>query len=387
MPSAERRQTARGTMYRAGWRDQDGIQRWGKAVHARRRDALAEGAAEERKVAAGRGSKDRQITWGEWSTTWLATRQVAASSNSADVVGKWIRPKWGPVKLRDITTYDVREWLKEMGAAGASPYTLQRNLSLLRTSLRAAAEVPYLEVNPCDGVRAPKAPRGPGVAFTQAEAQLIVTNLTGDYRTAAIMLLWMGLRFGEMAGMHWADVFEERRQVYVSHTWDRHGKVMNFQPKDEDCRWVPIPARVADVIGERPDNWREPCGQRHLPGDPCPGQLVLPGPRWAPLDSHNMLNRHWKKAVTAAGLSRGRQHDTRHTYITWLIEAGMTSAEVATLVGHSETWVTARYTHLLSKHHTKALDILDQLGPEAPARTGPAAARRLLRLIGPETAR
>jgi integrase len=60
------------------------------------------------------------------------------------------------------------------------------------------------------------------------------------------------------------------------------------------------------------------------------------------LDSKNMGARHWKRAITAAALDSGRQHDLRHSFAAWQAQAGASLDELADL-GHSSTRTNRHY--------------------------------------------
>ena len=59
-----------------------------------------------------------------------------------------------------------------------------------------------------------------------------------------------------------------------------------------------------------------------------------------------MLDDEWDAARDATGLRHVRFHDLRHTYASWLVQAGVPLHTVGTLLGHSSPAMTARYAHL-----------------------------------------
>ena len=54
----------------------------------------------------------------------------------------------------------------------------------------------------------------------------------------------------------------------------------------------------------------------------------------------------WNSARQAAGLSDVRIHDLRHSFASFLVNAGRTLYEVQLLLGHTQIKTTARYSHL-----------------------------------------
>jgi len=87
---------------------------------------------------------------------------------------------------------------------------------------------------------------------------------------------------------------------------------------------------------------------RQLPTGARPDELVFPGPGGSngiprgartPLSTHN-LRRVYQAAVAAAGedlahLDLHGPHDLRHTFATWLEDAGIPSRVIDELMGHS----------------------------------------------------
>ncbi len=58
------------------------------------------------------------------------------------------------------------------------------------------------------------------------------------------------------------------------------------------------------------------------------------------------IRKSWLKTIKQSGIEYCRFHDLRHTAASNLVAAGRTLFEVGTLLGHSSTTMTARYSHL-----------------------------------------
>ena len=54
----------------------------------------------------------------------------------------------------------------------------------------------------------------------------------------------------------------------------------------------------------------------------------------------------WNTARTKAGLADVRIHDLRHSYASFLVNAGRSLYEVQRLLGHTQIKTTQRYAHL-----------------------------------------
>ncbi|MBI5549686.1 MAG: tyrosine-type recombinase/integrase [Deltaproteobacteria bacterium] len=75
------------------------------------------------------------------------------------------------------------------------------------------------------------------------------------------------------------------------------------------------------------------------------GQLLLPGPEGGRL-SNNTLNRWFTELSAEAGIRRISSHGARHTSGSSYALAGASQKLIATMLGHSDTDATARYTHI-----------------------------------------
>jgi len=78
--------------------------------------------------------------------------------------------------------------------------------------------------------------------------------------------------------------------------------------------------------------------------------------------SHSLLRARFLEARSAAGLEHVRWHDIRHTYASWLVQAGKPLTAVRDLLGHSSLGVTNRYAHLAPAHLRDAVSALPRLG-------------------------
>lgn len=68
------------------------------------------------------------------------------------------------------------------------------------------------------------------------------------------------------------------------------------------------------------------------------------------------IQRDFKRATEACGLSGVRLHDLRHTNASWLVKKGVNLATIRDILGHSSLSVTSRYTHLNVDQMREALD-------------------------------
>jgi integrase len=160
------------------------------------------------------------------------------------------------------------------------------------------------------------------------------------YRDHFLTQIGTGLRSGELLGLRRRRVYPELERIEVlevRYEAGRFGRGFKAEPKSPaSVRVVPMCEQVRQAIA------------RQLAAGTGPNDLVFPGPGGSngiprgartPLSTHN-LRRVYRAAVAAAGaelahLDLRGPHDLRHTFATWLEDAGVPSRVIDELMGHA----------------------------------------------------
>jgi hypothetical protein len=189
-----------------------------------------------------------------------------------------------------------------------------------------------------------------------------------------LALLGTGLRFGEFAGLRRRRVHLERtppvlQVVDVRYQAGRFGSGFKPRPKsDAGIREVPLAPLVVEAI------------RSQLPPGADPDALVFAGPgggNHVPAGSRTVLSRHgirrmYQTAVKRADLDhlqlRG-PHDFRHTFSTWLEDAGIPARVIDELMGlqrsrHGDldggSRIGARYRHTTDTMVLRVVDAIQE---------------------------
>lgn len=353
--------------YRAVYRDAAGRRRSAgththKAAAARAANA-AEATARE---TSWRDLDAPRQTWGRWADeVWWPSRTVAASTARMDRLRRanHLDPQWGDVPLGAITRTDVKSWASSLRRAGLSAESVKRCVHLLSASLAAAVDAEVIEANPAARLRLPSGPTDRERYLTREQVAAIREQLPTELdRFVLDLLVSTGIRWGELAGLHRARVDTARALLRVVETWDETSSRMKADPKGKRSRAVPLTPELVERIDSL-EPVGESCGCEHEVGR-CVGPLLVTTPSGAPLRNQNWANRVWRPAVARSGVGHVRPHDLRHTYASWLLQAGVPLAEVGRLLGHRSPVTTARYAHLAEVPSEAVLAALR--GPSAP---------------------
>jgi integrase len=152
--------------------------------------------------------------------------------------------------------------------------------------------------------------------------------------------LGTGVRRGELLALRWQDVDFDRGRVHIRRTLRPSGGTK--VPKSSRDRFVPLPSELLTLLRERRTAHR----RATLMGLP-EQEWVFPSPRgklWAERNFERMWYRLRRRATDVRPL---KLHCTRHTYITWALEAGISPKRVAEWVGASIAVIERHYAHVI----------------------------------------
>ena len=317
-------------------------------------------ADEEAKIRRGEWINPHagKVTLAGWRDKWLETRRVEVATK--EKTDSWwrnhIEPKFGSWPLASIQSWDVEAWVSELQSRGVGAETVRSSLRLLRQILRDAVKHRLLTVNPSEGVKA--TPPSPHIdrVLTRDEADALLSQFAGEDQVFVELLLYCGLRFQEAAGLRRFRVDLLRKRLQVAKVQPRKGT--EKRPKtDAGVRLVPLTDELVVDLSQL---------------IPAPDQeLVFTSPNGKRVRYENWLTRVWQPALEKAKLPdpQPTPHDLRHTFGTWLGEAGVPAPQIAALMGHKSLRSVERYIHATEARFDQARAALgraDQRKSENP---------------------
>lgn len=289
-----------------------------------------------------------KMTLTDWWRKWSATRGVewATLVKNESWWRNHIEPAFGSWPLSSIHSWDVQEWVAKLRARKVGATTVASSLRLLTQILSEAVMHKLLASNPAALVSAPTPPKHVDRFLSREEAPLLLDRFTGEDRVFVEVLLYCGLRWSEAAGLRAFRVDLLRKRLQVARVLPRKGT--EKKPKsDAGTRPVPLTDELTISLSQL---------------IPAPGEaLVFTSPEGQRLRYDNWLRRVWYPALAAANLAdpQPTPHDLRHTYGSWLGEAGVPPAQIAALMGHATLRSVERYIHATEARFDQARDALD----------------------------
>src|SRR5262249_47874266 len=160
------------------------------------------------------------------------------------------------LSLASIRKADIQRYVTER-AAKASPYTVQKELVLLKHLFSLAVEWEIVPVNPAQYVKPPKMPAGRMRYLQPTELRALLGACPHGLREIVALAVSTGMRRGEILGLRYLDVDLANRRICLPQTKNGDGRIvylndmamMVFESMSND--WKPADRVFADWTGVR----------------------------------------------------------------------------------------------------------------------------------------
>jgi integrase len=240
------------------------------------------------------------------------------------VLRNHLLPKFGHLHLDEMSTQDIIAFHHAVRAQGYAASTCNRLVIILRylfnlakkwniegASRNPTVSIPLFEENN-------KRERFLNPLEVKRLHDALQQSDNPQLKYIVPLLLLTGCRKSELLYAKWEHIDVDRR------TWRiplcKSGK----------ARHVPLSSDVIEFLHQLPRF------------ENCP--YLVPNPQT--LQPYVSIFYSWNTARKQAGLPDVRMHDLRHSFASFLVNAGRSLYEVQTLLGHSQLITTQRYAHL-----------------------------------------
>ena len=267
---------------------------------------------------------------------------------------------FGPMRMSAIKAETIKRYINKLqtekcenGTKMISDSTRFQRFKALRNILRYAYQMDYLTANPLDKIPSAQLPHKPrpklkeGKDFMNKEqVRQFIQCLNEElafYRTMVNLMIFTGLRRGEVVGLQWGDIDLSRQTLQVVRNVIRDTKsetgIYIGTPKTEDsARTIALSSHLVGIL----ESWhQEQADQR---GILLPTAYVFSNaddPYWPLYPTtvtawvHDFEVRH--------NLPKVSPHDLRHTAATLALQSGANLKTVQDLLGHADFKTTATY--------------------------------------------
>lgn len=247
----------------------------------------------------------------------------------------------GDAPLATLQPHQLKRYAMQMHGRGLAARSLARTLSAWRAYYRWLAKRGAIEVNPCDGLKAPKRPKGLPKALSIDQSQALLdapAETPAEIRDKAMFELFYssGLRLSELASLD------------LSGGLDLAEGIVTVTGKRGKTRAVPLGGKAAEAIR----TWLDCRGELAKPDEPA----LFVGARGKRISPRSIEQRLdvWTQRI---GLGvHVHPHMLRHSFASHVLQSSGDLRAVQEMLGHASISTTQIYTHLDFQHLAKVYD-------------------------------
>lgn len=349
----------------------------------------------QRDVERGSLVVDDRTTLGELLERWLADVvpgrvSPATLENYRTIVAKHVLPTLGQKRLTALRPADVAHLLAlkqrerlpttrgssdavagaSAAGGGYSPRTVKLIRGVLVQALGQAERWGLVQRNVAALCEGPRLGRDEGRTLTLEQARVLLDAAKRERLEAGlVVLVSLGLRWGEALGLRWEDVDLDEGVLSVTRALKRVGGrvVLGDVKTPRSWRRVNLSAPLIDLLrihGERQAAERTAAGEGWVETG-----LVLTTATGTLIDPSN-FRRSFDAVCEWAGLSGWHPHELRHSAASLTLAEQVPIEVVSRVLGNSSIRITADvYGHILVPQRQHAADAMARSlwGEERPA--------------------
>lgn len=283
---------------------------------------------------------------------------------------KRLREQFGSSKPGDITPDEVSAYLRYLAGRGYGQRTMSMEFAILNMIFDYSIVKGYASTNPCGPVKLPSGlPKAKRDMPTNEQLEAVKKGVKEPFGLFPYMLLYTGMRRGELLALRWEDIDLEAGVIHVSKSVYFAGSASIVkEPKTESGKRVVV---ILDAL-------------REVLPEPGTG-FVFGGDK--PLTDYQFRSA-WGAWAKAVGLGPGGMkgtdvtpHQLRHAFATILYDAGVGEVDTMAIMGHSSIKVTREvYTHIRKERMEQTTKQINEYLREQASKGNAKACQKIVKL-------
>jgi len=328
----------------------------------------------KQQVERGTLSSNEKMTFGELSQIWIKEYKPTIEMNTRKkyntILNKHLLPTLQAMRLKDLKNYHLQSIINRLAGEGYAEKTLREIKVTASQIIEVAVDNDIVFRNVFAKVQIPHIEAEERQAIRQKEIDLITDTYAGHRMgVPALLMLYCGLRRGELVALTWGDVNLNSKEVSVNKAvyFDGNRSYVKSTKTKAGNRIVPIPDFMIPILKKA----------RGTSMMVCP---AVSGKMMSQLAFRRAWESYWRYLNLQAGGSdkkRGKNvdgkptwipavsaignitpHMLRHTFATMLYDSGVDVKNAQEYMGHTDIQTTLRiYTHLSEEKKQAAVNI------------------------------
>jgi site-specific recombinase XerD len=265
------------------------------------------------------------------------------------MINTHIAPTLGKLVMCKVSAFDITNFIESMKHKNLAPGTINRALVLLRYAYKLAQrwQEPGVNLNAWLSIKQLKVDNRIERYLT-AEQSANLLHAVKDSLNAKLVfivafLIYTGARKREVLEVKWSDI--NFHQGYWKISKNKSNKV----------RHIPLSEGALETLKAV----REKSTSQHWGVQDMQNDFIFANPSTGKPFSSFFYS--WNTARVKAGMPELRVHDLRHSFASFLVNAGRSIYEVKELLGHADIKTTSRYAHLSQESLKAAVSAVPKL--------------------------
>lgn len=254
-----------------------------------------------------------------------------------------IVPALGKLAMARLSALDFSAFIETLKHKQLAPGTINRALVLLRYAYKMAHRwsVPGVSLDSFNGVRFLKNDNRIERYLTSDQSSQLLDAVRNSHNPMlpliVAFLIYTGARKREVLDAKWTDIDWVQRSWKIS------------KNKSNKIRHIPLSMGAIDTLM---------LAKSQRAQDEV-SVYIFPNPNT--LKPFCSFFFSWAAARKRAGLPDLRVHDLRHSFASFLVNAGRSLYEVQELLGHADIKTTSRYAHLSRERLSAAVECVPRI--------------------------
>ncbi len=287
-----------------------------------------------------------------------------------------VYPYIGYIPINEVSVHDVQSMINALSETDLSYSTIKKAYEAVNSVMKVYRVRTQTALNPCEGVLLPKRKEkeiSDIKYFKEEEIKLIENEATRKYSNgrdvyrlgySIILLMYTGMRVGEMLALTWDDIDFENKTITVNKNavaatedGERKMNVQDSTKTKKSTRIIPMTSKAMEAL-------------RYIKNITGDNDYVISSKNNKLIHPEN-INRMFHSILVNVGIMKPKAerreddvsygvHTLRHTFASLLFKNNCEIKVISEILGHADTKITENiYIHLSQEQKKKAIENID----------------------------
>ena len=320
------------------------------------------------------------ITLGQWLDLCLEVYmknsiKLSTYNSYEGYIRNHLKPAIGGLYLKDITPRLLQQYYNyKADTEKLSPKTILNINLFLHRALAYAVSEGYIMSNPAASINLPSGDKPQiGILTRDEQDRLVYASYRHRYGIFVRLVLFTGLRLGELLGLRWEDIDFQSGFLHVRRTLNRLNKrkgersadgltteIVIQAPKSQNSvRSIPLLSGVMKDLLE----WKSVQRSDSIgAGEAYQESGYVVTNTFGGYVEPRTFRDYYNQILAIAGLRHFTFHALRHTFASRAMEQGMDAKTLSEILGHySVSFTLDTYAHVLNEHKQEGMALMEDL--------------------------